>query len=156
MPTGRSVAAVPVPRHGFPHPPSRVPAIPLIEVQVNSGRLKVLYRFEKVAERAAPAVKGPGHYNVELAAACILQHLVEAGTLVAPFGTADGVVDIDFDDFPTAPFCDFLQRDGPVLRGLPIGPHSTVNRGAPILKSDYSISGSDKCICCNRCSRRMV
>src|SRR6266576_1623364 len=54
----------------------------LLEVNVDRNRFEVFYRLEEVAKRAAHKANGPCHHHIELAVVCVLQHLVEAGTLV--------------------------------------------------------------------------
>jgi hypothetical protein len=55
----------------------------LIEIQVNSAGFDRLNSAEQVNQRAAQPVYRPRRHNVEASALRILEHLIEAGTIIA-------------------------------------------------------------------------
>jgi hypothetical protein len=61
----------------------------LIEVEVDAGGPEMLNGAEQIDQRAAEPIDGPGHHDVEPPAARVLQHGVQARSLVAALGAAD-------------------------------------------------------------------
>ena len=57
----------------------------LIQIQIDADRFQMLDRSQQVQEAAPNAVSGPGHNDVELPPAGVVQHPVEAGTVLSPF-----------------------------------------------------------------------
>src|SRR5215469_15530449 len=102
----------------------------LIEVQIDAAGLQRLDRAEQIDQRAAQAVDRPGHDHIKLAPLRILEHLVEARTLIAALGTADTRVAVLLDHLPAPPLGDLAQGDDLVLDGLLIGRYADVNCGA--------------------------
>src|SRR5262249_34949310 len=89
-------------------------------------------RGQQVQERASDAINRPRHDDIELAPASILQHLVEAGTLVAALGAADASILIARNHLPAPPLRNGLQLAPLVLHGLIlVGADPHVDRGAP-------------------------
>ena len=60
------------------------------------------YGVEEVNQRATHSVDRPAHDNIELAPLGIFEHLVQAGTLIAPLGPADTGIPIYLDDLPAS------------------------------------------------------
>jgi hypothetical protein len=72
----------------------------LIEIQINAADLQALDRAEQIDERTAKAIDSPGHDNVKLASAGVLQRGIEAGPSVSVLGAADAGVPVNLHDFP--------------------------------------------------------
>jgi hypothetical protein len=64
---------------------------------------------KQIDERSAYPVDRPGHHDVELPPARIVEYLVEAWTLFSVFGTADARVAVDLYDFPPSALGDLAE-----------------------------------------------
>ena len=102
----------------------------LIKVEVDADRLEVLDGAQQIDQRPAKPINRPGHHDVELAPAGILEHRVKARALVAPLGAADAGVAVGRDHGPAPALCDLPEFLDLVVDGLVIGADANVERGA--------------------------
>ena len=102
----------------------------LIKVEVDADCLEVLDGAQQIDQRPAKPVNRPGHHDVELAPAGILEHRVKARALVAPLGAADAGVAVGRDHGPAPALCDLPELLELVVDGLVIGADADVERSA--------------------------
>jgi hypothetical protein len=86
--------------------------------------------MEQIDKRTPETVDSNGHYNVELALARILQHLIQRRALVASLCAADPGVLVYLDHLPSATLRNGFQFNDLVLDGLVIRADANVQRGA--------------------------
>src|SRR6266436_7596841 len=99
----------------------------------------MLHCPKEIYEASAKAIDGPNHYDVEFPAASVIEHGIEARTLLTVLGTRDAVVVIDVDDVPTTALCYLPERKHLVLCRLIVGGNASVDRDA--LHLGYPLSG---------------
>src|SRR5262249_13202739 len=105
----------------------------LVEVEVDAGGLEVLDSAEQVDQGAAKPIDGPGHDNVELAPARVLQHGVQARTLITALGAADARIAVGLDHGPSAALGNLPELAVLALDRLVVSGHAQVQRHALLL-----------------------
>src|SRR5688572_14154125 len=113
-------------KHQLAHRSTGVDVL-LVEVEINTAGIEVLDRAEQVDQRASYSVDRPSHDDIELAAACVIEHLVKARALLAILGARYAGIAVDFDYFPAPPLCDLAQLPNLIVDGLVIGAYSHVD-----------------------------
>ena len=88
-----------------------------------------MVRSRSISDRPS-RIDRPGHHDVELAPAGILEHRVKARALVAPLGAADAGVAVGRDHGPAPALCDLPELLELVVDGLVIGADADVERSA--------------------------
>jgi hypothetical protein len=81
----------------------------LIQVQVNTNRLKVLNGAQEVDQRSSEPVDRPCHHNIELPAARIFKQKIKAGPIGAPLRATDAGVIVDPHHLPASPLSDLTK-----------------------------------------------
>ena len=74
-----------------------------VEVKINTPRIDLVEEGDEVLERAAQAVNRPCGDDVEFLPRHASKQQVEAGTLIAPFGSADALIAEGRDNGPAEP-----------------------------------------------------
>jgi hypothetical protein len=103
--------------------------------------VQLIEHFQEVANGAGQSVAGPDHHHIEVAAAGVFHHLIEAGA--ARLRAADAVL-IGSDDLELALLRQLLEIVELRLRVLIEGGDAQVNRGAPhsvLLQRDDLVFG---------------
>jgi hypothetical protein len=101
----------------------------LVKVQVNAAGFEHLYSAEKVNQRAAKPVNRPSHHNVEASALRILEHLIEAGTIIAALTARYASVAVLLDNFPATTLSDLAKLPDLIFDGLLVGRYPDVDCG---------------------------
>src|SRR5258706_6381399 len=116
-------------KHHFSHRRRCVDVL-LFDEQIATARFEMFDCGQKVDQRSSQPVDGPCHDNAKLALAGVLEHLIQARTILAALGTADPCILICLDNFPSAPLSDVPKLLELVLDGLVIGADTDIDRGA--------------------------
>jgi hypothetical protein len=87
-------------QHQLPARRGRVYGL-LIEVQIDPARFQTFNGVEQINQRTAYAIYRPDHDHVEPSALCVLQHLIKAGTILAPLSPANASIAERLDNLPT-------------------------------------------------------
>ena len=90
----------------------------------------MLDRAEQIDQRPSQAIDRPGHDDVELAPAGVLEHRVEPRALVSALGAADAGIRVDMDHGPSPPLGDLAELADLVVDGLLVGGDAHVERCA--------------------------
>jgi len=93
----------------------------LVEVEIDAAGLQRLDGAQQVDQASSDAINTPRHDDVELAPGRILEHLVEAWTLIAALCAANACITVLLDDVPAPPFGDLAQGGDLVLDRLLVG-----------------------------------
>ena len=80
-----------------------------MQEEVDAKRVKLGKEADKVLKAAAEPIDRPGHHHVELALSSIPAKRIECRAFVTPFGAANAVVLVDFDDLAAHSGCNLLQ-----------------------------------------------
>jgi len=114
-------------KHKPSHRRGRVNGL-LVQVEIDTDRLKVLDCAKQVDERTSEPVDGPRHHHVEVPPTGVFQHAIKAGSLGTTFGSADASVRVDLHNFPTAAPRDPPQFPYLVLYRLSVGADPNIDR----------------------------
>jgi hypothetical protein len=101
-----------------------------VEVKINTPCVDFGKEGDEVLKRAAQPVHGPRRDDVKFLPRHALEHLVKAGALITPFGSADALVGEGRDNGPAEPVGYSLEFPKLVLDGLAVRRDSGVKGNA--------------------------
>jgi hypothetical protein len=119
-----------MPSGSWPVPSAWCCGWPVGRCRARRQQHRVLRGHSPRGERCAQPVDRPHHQDIEPSPYRVFEHLVECGTLIPTFGSAEPLILVSLDNQPATVFGHLRQHEPLIRSGLVVAAHAHVNRRA--------------------------